>query len=1845
MPAPSAYKIEVSGSSSAAATAGSSVNLTVTALDSTGAALIGLYQDESLSFYGLLNSPSNNVPTVKDKSGTAQTVTASAGTPNTTLTFTNGVATVIGANNGVLKAYNGTGAAATLNCSDGTATSASGTGAAGLSLTVNPVAANRLVFTTAAQNIPVNTTSGTMTVQRQDQFGNPNTADADVTVNLSSDSGTGVFRDTGDTTTITSVTISTGSSTASFKYKDSTPNSPTLTAADAAVVLAPATQLGAIVELTWSATPATYNWNTSDANWTGAGSVYADGNGVTFNDSGSATSPINLVGTLSPTSVAVNTSSKNYTFSGSGYISGTATLAKTGTATLTIATANDYSGATTIFGGVVDVQNNTALGGTAGTTTVSSGAAVQVDGNGLTISEPITLNGSGLASGGGLRHLANANTVSGAITLASDSRINSDAGTLTLSGSTISGATNLTVGGAGNVTIADDITTTGKLTKDGSGTLALGGNNTYSGNTTVSAGVLSLASAATVQNSPTIILNGGDLLGNGTFTIANNIGIGAASGSTGTNALLDAASGQAFSVSGVVASAGNTGANSLIVNSGVGNNGTVVLGGANTFTGSTVISNGNLQVANSLALQKCTVNYNNQGGILVFDSSISAATLGGLTGTQNLGLTNLASGAVDLTVGSNNVSTTYSGSMTGTGSLTKMGTGTLTLTGINSYTGTTTGNGGTLELTNNGVINGGALSGAGFVVDGGSLTAGGTSTFSALVNAFSQSSGTVSVNAFNANANDGTLFQITGGSFSASSLTLPRTVSFATAPTATAPIAGATTSGLYINGAGATVSLGTLSIATGNSSASVRLDAGSVVATNEVLVSKISGGSARWGILQVNGGSFTSSDTVNGIVIAENNGAACNGEVYLSGGTTTAELIAFGTSADTVGGNGFLIINNGASLYLGSGGIVKPNTSGSYTSTVSLLNGVLGAKADWSSTNAMQLSGSSFTIKAADASNTPHNIALGGVLSGGGALTKTGNGTLTLGAANTYGGTTTISAGTLALTNDGVNAFGSISSSLITVASNATFDVSQAVGYTLGSGKTLAGVGTVVGAFTAGAAANISPAGAGAQGTLTFSNGLSVTGANIKMDLTSDPTGTITSNDFINVTGDVTVSGINNIVATPVGGSLGLGTYMLIKYTGNFYGDLTNLVCGIGTVSTNTPGQIDLVVSSPRPLTSLVWRGDGSANLWDTGASSNWFNGASLDRFYTGDTNSFDDSATNFLVTLPAPLLPAATSAVLVNATNDYTFAGSGYISGGTGLTKTNSGRLTMSIVNDYTGVTTLSGGILSIATLANGGVASPIGAASTNSANLVINGGTLEYRGGNLSVDRGATLGSSGGTISVTNAIRTLTISGTLTGPGALAKSGSGALALTVPNTYGGGTVVSNGTLVLGSNSANNDGAGGSALGATNNSVTFYGGTLQLFGYGGSTGNNYSTLYNPLVVPSGQTGTLQMWSRGPSNSGSNSGLKSSLTGGGTLNLVVNYIRDNLDGNWSAFTGLINVTPKPSGNGDEMRINNSFGYSNAVIFLNDGVQMNYQVGANATVDIGELGGTSAASVGTGSLSPANTTWRVGWKNTSSTFAGTIANDAAITKVGTGSWTLTGANTYTGPTTVSNGTLLVNGSLASGSTVTVNGGTLGGTGTINGATTVDAGALLAAGSGGIGTLTFNNNLTLNAASTNNFAVTTSGGASNLVAVAGTLAPNGSVIHVTSGTALGAGTYTLFTYGSTSGTVFNATPVFDVAPAASAAIVDTGSGQINLVINAAAPSFSGITTSGSDITLNATGGSASGSVTVLSSTNLALPLAQWTTVTTGSFDVFGNYSHTITGALSSGQPQQFYILQMP
>jgi autotransporter-associated beta strand protein len=205
----------------------------------------------------------------------------------------------------------------------------------------------------------------------------------------------------------------------------------------------------------------------------------------------------------------------------SGYISNGGAITKTGDGTMVIsgASANTFTGAFNINAGIVRVEKSSALGTTAAGTTVANGAALHLANDVAIGAEALSLSGSGPASGGALRNISGTNSFAGAITLAAASRINSDAGSLTLSGNISGTAVNLSIGGAGDTTVSGIIdVTTGGLVKDGAGTLTLSGNNTYTGTTTVSAGTLLVSGAlgtSTVSTGIVTVDNGATLGGTG----------------------------------------------------------------------------------------------------------------------------------------------------------------------------------------------------------------------------------------------------------------------------------------------------------------------------------------------------------------------------------------------------------------------------------------------------------------------------------------------------------------------------------------------------------------------------------------------------------------------------------------------------------------------------------------------------------------------------------------------------------------------------------------------------------------------------------------------------------------------------------------------------------------------------------------------------------------------------------------------------------------------------------------------------------------------------------------------------------------------------------------------------------------------------------------------------------------------------------------------------------------------------------------------------------------------------------------------------------------------------------
>ena len=118
---------------------------------------------------------------------------------------------------------------------------AAGNSGSSMSSFTTTAVSSKLRITSTAQTFTAGAASGTITVERDDSSNNPVTTGT-TTVDLTTSSAAGLFRNTADSATITSVTITAGTSSASFRYRDTTAGSPTITAADHAGVLTSGTQ-------------------------------------------------------------------------------------------------------------------------------------------------------------------------------------------------------------------------------------------------------------------------------------------------------------------------------------------------------------------------------------------------------------------------------------------------------------------------------------------------------------------------------------------------------------------------------------------------------------------------------------------------------------------------------------------------------------------------------------------------------------------------------------------------------------------------------------------------------------------------------------------------------------------------------------------------------------------------------------------------------------------------------------------------------------------------------------------------------------------------------------------------------------------------------------------------------------------------------------------------------------------------------------------------------------------------------------------------------------------------------------------------------------------------------------------------------------------------------------------------------------------------------------------------------------------------------------------------------------------------------------------------------------------
>ncbi|BBU69766.1 autotransporter-associated beta strand repeat-containing protein [Fluviibacter phosphoraccumulans] len=345
----------------------------------------------------------------------------------------------------------------------------------------------------------------------------------------------------------------------------------------------------------------------------------------------------------------------------SGVISGGTTnvLTKSGTGSLNLTGNNSYRGATNVNAGTLVASHTNALGTTEGGVTVASGATLEI--NNVSVgNEALSLSGAGVGSIGALVGTGNA-ALSGNISPLSPASIGT-ADTLTLSG--------IIDGGSATV-----------LSKVGSGRLTLSGNNIYRGATNVNAGTLVASHAnalgtteggVTVASGATLEINnvsiGGETLslsGAGVGSIGALVGTGNAAFS-GNISLTNSASigtAESLALSGVI-SGGTT---TVLTKSGTGS---LMLTGTNTYTGTTNVSAGTLQIGN--------------GG-----------TVGSVNGSSNI---SIGSGATLAFNRSDDITT--ANNISGAGNLTKSGINAQTLTGQATYTGLTTVSG-ALVFTNN----------------------------------------------------------------------------------------------------------------------------------------------------------------------------------------------------------------------------------------------------------------------------------------------------------------------------------------------------------------------------------------------------------------------------------------------------------------------------------------------------------------------------------------------------------------------------------------------------------------------------------------------------------------------------------------------------------------------------------------------------------------------------------------------------------------------------------------------------------------------------------------------------------------------------------------------------------------------------------------------------------------------------------------------------------------------------------------------------------------------------------------------------------------------------------------
>lgn len=476
------------------------------------------------------------------------------------------------------------------------------------------------------------------------------------------------------------------------------------------------------------------------------------------------------------------------------------------------------------------------------------------------------------------------------------------------------------------------------------------------------------------------------------------------------------------------------------------------------------------------------------------------------------------------------------------------------------------------------------------------------------------------------------------------------------------------------------------------------------------------------------------------------------------------------------------------------------------------------------------------------------------------------------------------------------------------------------------------------------------------------------------------------------------------------------------------------------------------------------------------------------------DCEAFEgDDDRNWLIDTPTPetyTLDASTEkdAVVVRTDADVVITGAGSLDGSMSLNKTRGGKLTLETENGYTGATVLHEGTISFATLKDGGVNSGIGASLDYAQNWIWDGGTWNYTGPSTSTNRSAQIYKAT-ELNIENS-STVSMSGSIEGSGDVTVSGQGTLAPASEEffKYDGNTVLKDGaTLKLPYMSSLTNKLVYMSDGTDLNKLVLSGGNFTVSGASGL----YISYMFPIEVVEGTTSTFTIQK--------NAYWKSNVTGSGTLQYNVPYVREYISGDWTQFYGRLIANGTGSDkDGSQLMLQKGFkGMPNAKLTLKGNTRM-ICWDTNDEQYIGGLSGDAGTYLSGSSKNTdgAKMIWHVGGAGTNETFNGIIDNrtsasgheaNVSIVKEGQGDWTLTGKNVYKGTTTVKAGRLIVNGTNSGTGAYSVSdGATLAGTGTLGGAVTLNTGAtIMAADSDSVATgstLILNGALTVNEGAT-------------------------------------------------------------------------------------------------------------------------------------------------------------------